>query len=56
MRDGWQRVKYGTALAPVYAGMERGMHFQVYADETPGRFCRRAAGAPATSPDTCART
>lgn len=27
-------VKYGTALAPVYAGMERGMHFQVYADET----------------------
>lgn len=25
---------YGTALAPVYLGQERGYHFKVYADET----------------------
>lgn len=27
-------VAYGTALAPVYVGVERGLSFQVYADET----------------------
>ncbi len=27
-------VKYGTALAPIYVGAERGVHFHVYADET----------------------
>jgi methylthioribose-1-phosphate isomerase len=27
-------VRYGTALAPVYLGAERGMKFNVYADET----------------------
>jgi methylthioribose-1-phosphate isomerase len=27
-------VKYGTALAPIYIGAERGMHFRVYCDET----------------------
>ena len=27
-------VQYGTALAPVYVGAERGMKFHVYADET----------------------
>jgi len=27
-------VRYGTALAPVYLGMERGYAFKVYADET----------------------
>jgi methylthioribose-1-phosphate isomerase len=27
-------VRYGTALAPVYAGLERGYRFKVYADET----------------------
>ena len=26
--------EYGTALAPVYLGQERGYHFKVYADET----------------------
>ena len=26
--------EYGTALAPVYLGQERGYHFQVFADET----------------------
>ncbi|HEX3357003.1 MAG TPA: S-methyl-5-thioribose-1-phosphate isomerase [Tepidisphaeraceae bacterium] len=27
-------VAYGTALAPIYVGIEQGMRFQVYADET----------------------
>jgi methylthioribose-1-phosphate isomerase len=27
-------VEYGTALAPIYVGVERGMKFHVYADET----------------------
>jgi len=27
-------AKYGTALAPIYLGMERGYNFKVYADET----------------------
>ncbi len=27
-------VRYGTALAPVYLGLEKGMRFHVYADET----------------------
>ncbi len=27
-------VQYGTALAPIYIGAERGMKFKVYADET----------------------
>ena len=27
-------VKYGTALAPIYLGRERGFRFRVYADET----------------------
>lgn len=27
-------VRYGTALAPVHVGLERGMHFHVYTDET----------------------
>ena len=27
-------VQYGTALAPVYVGLERGMRFRIYADET----------------------
>ena len=27
-------AKYGTALAPIYLGLEQGMHFHVYADET----------------------
>lgn len=27
-------VKYGTALAPMHLGAERGMHFKVYTDET----------------------
>lgn len=27
-------VRYGTALAPVYVGLERGVRFKVYADET----------------------
>ncbi|NLJ70614.1 MAG: S-methyl-5-thioribose-1-phosphate isomerase [Clostridiaceae bacterium] len=27
-------VKYGTALAPIYVGLEQGMNFKVYADET----------------------
>ncbi|MGI6580447.1 MAG: S-methyl-5-thioribose-1-phosphate isomerase [Saccharofermentanales bacterium] len=27
-------VKYGTALAPIYVGLEQGMTFKVYADET----------------------
>ena len=27
-------VRYGTALAPVYVGLERGRSFKVYADET----------------------
>lgn len=27
-------VRYGTALAPIYIGQERGMRFQVFADET----------------------
>jgi len=27
-------VKYGTALAPIHLGVERGMKFKVYADET----------------------
>ena len=27
-------VKYGTALAPVHLGAERGLHFHVYTDET----------------------
>ena len=27
-------VKYGTALAPIYVGAERGMKFHVFADET----------------------
>ena len=27
-------VRYGTALAPVYVGLERGMRFRIYADET----------------------
>lgn len=32
---GWlATVKYGTALAPLHLGKERGMNFQVYADET----------------------
>ena len=26
--------KYGTALAPIYLGRERGMHFRVFTDET----------------------
>jgi methylthioribose-1-phosphate isomerase len=31
---GLATVKYGTALAPVYVGSERGMNFHVWADET----------------------
>ena len=31
---GLATVKYGTALAPVYVGAERGMRFHVWADET----------------------
>ena len=31
---GLATVQYGTALAPVYIGTERGMKFHVYADET----------------------
>jgi methylthioribose-1-phosphate isomerase len=31
---GLATVRYGTALAPVYVGAERGMKFHVYADET----------------------
>ena len=31
---GLAAVQYGTALAPVYVGAERGMKFHVYADET----------------------
>ncbi|MCL1807380.1 MAG: S-methyl-5-thioribose-1-phosphate isomerase [Oscillospiraceae bacterium] len=27
-------VRYGTALAPIYAGLEQGVSFKVYADET----------------------
>ena len=27
-------VKYGTALAPIHLGVQRGMHFHVYTDET----------------------
>ena len=27
-------VKYGTALAPIHLGRERGLHFKVYTDET----------------------
>jgi len=27
-------VKYGTALAPIYVGLEQGMKFRVFADET----------------------
>jgi methylthioribose-1-phosphate isomerase len=27
-------VKYGTALAPIYVGLEQGMKFKVFADET----------------------
>lgn len=27
-------VRYGTALAPIYIGQERGLRFKVYADET----------------------
>lgn len=27
-------VQYGTALAPIYVGAERGVHFHVFADET----------------------
>ncbi len=27
-------VKYGTALAPIHLGVEKGMHFKVYTDET----------------------
>ena len=27
-------VKYGTALAPIYVGMEKGYSFKIYADET----------------------
>ena len=27
-------VRYGTALAPIHLGMEKGMNFKVYADET----------------------
>lgn len=27
-------ARYGTALAPVYLGLERGIHFHVFADET----------------------
>jgi len=27
-------VRYGTALAPIYVGVEQGMQFHVYADET----------------------
>ncbi|QOV89068.1 S-methyl-5-thioribose-1-phosphate isomerase [Humisphaera borealis] len=31
---GLATVQYGTALAPVYVGVERGLKFHVYADET----------------------
>jgi len=31
---GLATVKYGTALAPMYVGAERGLKFHVYADET----------------------
>ena len=31
---GLATVKYGTALAPIYVGAERGMRFHVWADET----------------------
>jgi methylthioribose-1-phosphate isomerase len=31
---GLATVQYGTALAPIYVGAERGMRFHVYADET----------------------
>jgi methylthioribose-1-phosphate isomerase len=31
---GLATVQYGTALAPIYVGAERGLHFHVFADET----------------------
>jgi len=31
---GLATVQWGTALAPIYVGMERGLRFEVYADET----------------------
>jgi methylthioribose-1-phosphate isomerase len=31
---GLATVQYGTALAPIYIGAERGMKFHIYADET----------------------
>lgn len=31
---GLATVQYGTALAPIYVGIERGLKFHVYADET----------------------
>jgi methylthioribose-1-phosphate isomerase len=31
---GLATVQYGTALAPIYVGVEQGMRFHVYADET----------------------
>jgi methylthioribose-1-phosphate isomerase len=31
---GLATVQYGTALAPIYVGAERGLRFHVYADET----------------------
>ncbi|MCL1795391.1 MAG: S-methyl-5-thioribose-1-phosphate isomerase, partial [Clostridia bacterium] len=48
--------RYGTALSPIYLGMEKGMHFRVYADETRPRlqgsmltaFELQAAGADVT--------
>jgi methylthioribose-1-phosphate isomerase len=31
---GLATAEFGTALAPIYVGLEQGIHFQVYADET----------------------
>lgn len=48
--------RYGTALAPIYLGLERGMRFSIYADETRPRlqgsmltaYELKAAGADVT--------
>jgi len=49
-------VRYGTALAPVHLGRERGLHFKVFTDETrpllqgslPAATGWRLTGTPAT--------
>jgi methylthioribose-1-phosphate isomerase len=53
--------KYGTALAPIHLGRERGMNFRVYTDETrpllqaracPPLRCRLTAWIPPSSATT----